>query len=100
MAYHKDIHTDINKQPENAYQEGLQQIREVDINEVISAFMQKLPRTVNRTYSDIQLNKKYFRVDKKYRGDRVEVRYDIFSHVEIIEIYSLKGVYLGKGYLY
>ena len=100
MAYHKDIHTDINKQPEHAYQEGLQQIREVEINEVISAFMQKLPRTVNRTYSDIQLNKKYFRVDKKYRGDRVEVRYDIFSHVEIIEIYSLKGAYLGKGYLH
>ncbi|KPA09770.1 Integrase catalytic region, partial [Candidatus Magnetomorum sp. HK-1] len=52
------------------------------------------------TYSDIQLNKKYFRVDKKFRGDRVEVRYDIFSHVEIIEVYSLRGEYLGKGYLH
>ncbi|KPA18122.1 Integrase catalytic subunit, partial [Candidatus Magnetomorum sp. HK-1] len=66
MAYHKDIHTEINQQPEQAYQEGLQKIREVEINEVIYAFLQKVLRTVNRTYSDIQLNKKYFRVDKKF----------------------------------
>jgi len=100
MAYHKDIHSEINQQPELAYKKGMQKIREVEINEVIFAFMQKIFRTVNRTYSDIQLNKKYFRVDKKFRGDRVEVRYDIFSHVNIIEVYSLKNEYLGKGYLH
>ena len=60
MAYHKDIHSEINQQPEQAYQKGLKTIREVEINEVVSAFMQRILRTVNKTYSDIQLNKKVF----------------------------------------
>jgi hypothetical protein len=39
-------------------------------------------------------------VDQRFRGDRVEVRYDPFSSPDAVLIYSLRGEYLGKGTLH
>ena len=51
-------------------------------------------------FSDVQLNKRFYKVDPKLRGDKVEVRFDPFGQLDSVEIYSLKGEYLGVGILH
>jgi hypothetical protein len=62
--------------------------------------MQSINRTVNRTFADVRLDNRYYRVDPKLRGDRVQVKYDPFSSFTTVQIYSLAGHYLGTGTLY
>jgi len=62
--------------------------------------MQSVNRTVNRTFSDIQLDKRFYRVDPKLRGDRVQVRYDPFASWDTVHIHSLAGQYLATGTLH
>ncbi|BBO89309.1 helix-turn-helix domain-containing protein [Desulfosarcina ovata] len=100
VAYHKDIHSQTGERPEDRYHNGLTIIRQVDMSRVIESFMQAIPRTVNRTFSDVQINKRFYRVDPKLRGDRVEVRFDPFSTWDKVQIHSLDGQYLGTGVLH
>ena len=98
VAYHDEIHSEIGQTPKLQYQKGLTVIREVDIAAVMEAFMLKVNRTVNTTYSDIQLQKQFFRCDPKLRGDRIEVRYDPFASFDSVKIYSPNGQYLQTAY--
>ena len=100
VSYHNSIHSEIGEKPQERYQKGLTVIRQVDIGRVLQSFMTRVPRTVNKTFSDVQLEKRFYRVDPKLRGDRVEVRYDPFSMLDTVTIYSLKGQYLGSGTLH
>jgi len=100
VSYHKTVHSETQQTPENRYQQGLTVIRKVDMNQVIESFMQSVPRTVNRTFADVQLNRRFYRVDPNLRGDRVQVKYDPFSSVDTVKIHSLEGHYLGIGTLY
>jgi transposase InsO family protein len=100
VSYHKTIHSETNQPPEQRYQSGLTVIRAVDMTKVIESFMQSVDRTVNKTFSDVQLDKRFYRVDPKLRGDRVQVKYDPFSAWDTVHIYSLGGLYLGTGALY
>ena len=98
--YHKTVHTEIATTPEKALQKGMRVVRQVDLNAFIASFMQIVERTVHKTFADVQLAKRYYRTDPRLRGDRVEVRYDPFSCLETVQIYSLKGVYLAEGCLH
>ncbi len=100
VDYHKTVHSETQQIPEERYQKGLTVIRQVDMNKVIESFMQSINRTVNRTFADVRLNNRFYRVDAKLRGDRVQVKYDPFSSADTVQIYSLKGQYLGTGTLY
>ncbi len=100
VSYHKTIHSETKQPPELRYQKGLTVIRQVDMNKVIESFMQSVNRTVNRTFSDVQLDKRLYRVDAKLRGDRVQVKFDPFSSADTVHIYSLGGQYLGTGILH
>lgn len=100
VSYHKEIHSQTAQSPEARYQQGLTVIRKVDMSRAIESFMQSIPRTVNRTFSDVQLSKRYYRVDPQLRGDRVQVRFDPFSTRDKVQIYSLNGQYLGTGSLH
>lgn len=62
--------------------------------------MQSAKRTVNRTFSDVQVDKRLYRVDAKLRGDRVQVRFDPFATWDTVQIYSLDDEYLGTGILH
>jgi hypothetical protein len=42
----------------------------------------------------------FFAVDPTLRGDKVIVEYDPFSAMEEVQLYSLAGVYLGRGRRY
>ena len=97
VAYHSDIHSEINTSPAKKMKSGLRANRNVDINEIIRAFMHREQRTVNKTFSDIRLNNKYYKVAPNLRGDKVQVAFDPFSNLDEVEIYGLKGEYLGTG---
>jgi len=99
-AYHKDIHSEINASPEEKMKTGLRGNRYVDMNEIISAFMQRVERTVNKTFSDVRINNRYYKVEPNLRGDKVQVAFDPFSSPDKVEIYGLRGNYLGKGTLH
>ncbi len=100
VSYHKTIHSETKQPPEVRYQNGLTVIRQVDMSKVIESFMQSVNRTVNRTFSDVQLDKRFYRIDPKLRGDRVQVKYDPFASWDTVHIYSLDGAYLGTGALH
>ena len=100
VSYHKTVHSETNQPPDERYQKGLTVIRQVDMNKVIESFLQSVDRTVNRTFSDVQLDKRFYRVDPKLRGDRVQVKYDPFSSWDTVHIYSLGDQYLGTGTLH
>jgi putative transposase len=100
VAYHKELHSETGQAPEDRYRQGLTIIRQVDMSRVIESFMHAIPRTVNRTFSDVQVNKRFYRVDPKLRGDKVEVRFDPFSTWDTVQIYSSGGQYLGTGLLH
>jgi transposase InsO family protein len=97
VAYHQSIHSEIQTTPDDQYQKGLRVKRQVNMHEILSAFHQREQRKVHPDFSDVQLNKQFYRVDPKLRGDKVEVRFDPFSQLNTIEVYSLKGEYLGAG---
>jgi hypothetical protein len=97
VAYHKDVHSEIHCTPEEKYNKGLTRMRPVDMNRVLDAFKQRVQRTVNKTFSDVRLNNVFFLVDSRQRGDRVEVAYDPFADFDAVDIYSLRGRYLGQG---
>ena len=100
VSYHKSIHSETGDKPQDRYQKGLTVIRQIDLGRVLESFMTRVLRTVNKTFSDVQLDKRFYRVDAKLRGDRVEVRYDPFSMLDTVMIYSLKGQYLATGTLH
>ncbi len=100
VAYHKQIHSEINATPEHQYQKGLKVIRHVDMKQILRAFMQRINRSVNRNFSDVRLNNRFYKVAPELRGDKVEVAYDPFTPVDTVEIYSLDGQYLGIGKLH
>ena len=100
VSYHKTVHSETKQPPEQRYQKGLTVIRQVDMSKLIESFMQSVDRTVHKTFADVQLNKRFYRVDQKLRGDRVQVKYDPFASWDTVQIYSLTGHYLGTGTLY
>ena len=100
VSYHKTVHSETQEPPEHRYQKGLTVIRSVDMSKVIESFMQSVDRTVNKTFSDVQLDKRFYRVDPKLRGDRVQVKYDPFSSWDTVHIHSLSGQYLATGTLH
>ncbi len=97
VTYHQQIHSETGQTPLQRYHQGNRFTRHVNLQEVLKYFLHKVRRTVNETFSDVQLDTLFFQVDPGLRGDRVEVRYDPFSPLETVLLYSLDGEYLGVG---
>lgn len=100
LVYHQEQHSETHQSPQQRYTEGLLCIRQADMEALAECFLQREERTVNKTFSDIRLHRRFYRVDPKLRGDRLEVRYDPFGPMEEVLLYSLHDVYLGKGILH
>ena len=101
VGYQRQIHSETGETPEARFEAGHRHpIRHVDIQRVAEFFMRREIRRVHRDFSDVQLYRRFYRVDKRFRGDRVEVRYDPFSSPDTVLIYSLQEEYLGKGILH
>ena len=102
VGYHQRIHSEIKQTPKQRYDEGLPVIRHVDMGEAVKFFMKKDKRTVHKDFSDVRIDNRFYRVDSKLRGDKIEVRYDPFSDMQKVFLYSLdkEDTYLGQGVLY
>jgi transposase InsO family protein len=97
QSYHQRIHSETGQSPADRYQQGRKFVRRVDIGQVLGYFMKRERRKVHRDFSDVALDGLFFQVDPRLRGELVEVRYDPFSELESVLIYSLDGQYLGIG---
>lgn len=97
VCYHEKIHSETKQTPKQRYEEGLKLIRHVDMQRAIEFFMTKVNRIVNSDFSDVQIDNRFFRVNPKLRGDKVEVRWDPHGNHDKVLIYSLKQQYLGIG---
>lgn len=101
VQYHQDIHSEIKQAPHQCYKDGLSCRRLVDIQEFQKSFMQRVTRVVNLDFSDIRLNNRYYKVDRRLRRDKVEVRFDPFGSLNTVHIYSLRDQsFLGEGKLH
>jgi len=100
ISYHRRVNAETRQAPRERYEQGLTAIRHVDMQAAAQCFMRNEPRTVNRDFSDIRLEGRFYRVDRKLRGDRVVVRYDPFADCETVLLYTLDDQYLGKGVLH
>lgn len=100
VVYHARIHSETNQSPKQRYDEGLTVIRHVDMDAALAFFLKRIPRTVDRTFADVRIDNRFYRVDPKLRGDKVEVRYDPYGDLKKVLIYSANGEYLGTGNLY
>lgn len=98
MSYHERPHSETKQSPRLRYESGKSFTRHVDLQRVLRFFLKSERRTVNDTFSDVQIQGLYFRVDKDLRRDRVEVRYDPFGELDSVLIYSTDGEYLGTGF--
>jgi len=96
-SYHARTHSETGQSPRVRYEQGRRFVREVNIQEVLGYFLHRERRTVNNIFSDVQLDRVFYRADPKLRGDRVEVRYDPFGPRESVRLYSLDGEYLGTA---
>ena len=100
VDYHQAVHSETNQTPKARYASGLGVIRAVDPSLAREAFLRSEIRRVHKDFSDVQLNRRFYRVDPKLRGDKVEVRYDPFGLLTTVYLYSLDGHFLGEGELH
>ena len=100
VSYHRRPNDQTGQPPDARYQQGLGAVRHVDMDGVLESFMRRETRRVHPDFSDVQLNGRFYRVDKRLRGDKVEVRYDPFGDGQTVLIYALDQAYLGKGVLH
>ena len=97
VVHHQTANSETGQSPRQRYDQRLIAIRQADLAAVAESFLQQEERTVDKTFSDIRLDNRFYKVDPKLRGDRLRVRYDLRGPVEEILLYSLKDAYLGKG---
>ena len=100
QSYHQQPNSETGQSPLDRYHQGSRFTRHVNLQEVLKYFLRKVRRTVREEFSDVQVDRFFFEVDPGLRGDRVEVRYDPFSPLETVLLYSLEGEYLGTGQRY
>ena len=100
VAYHLRVHSEISVTPQARYDSGLLGLRLADMQAVAESFLQRENRTVDKTFSDVQLSGRYYRADHKLRGERLEVRFDPFGNKEKVWLYSKTGEFLGEGLLH
>ena len=98
VSYHERPNRETGEAPRLRYEAGRSFTRHVDIQRVLNYFLKREERTVNQDFSDVQLLGLYFRVDRDFRGDKVDVRYDPYGDLQSVLIYSLDGEYLDTGY--
>ena len=97
VSYHQRVNADTQQSPQARYDQGLTVVRSVALDQALESFHQRDVRTVHRDFADVRLHNRYYRVDPRLRGDKVQVRYDPFSCMDTVQIYSLREEYLGQG---
>jgi hypothetical protein len=100
VDYHQEIHSQTGEAPHERYHQEPRLVRHVDLGAVLTFFHQRINRKVHEDFSDIRIDNLFFAVDPTLRGDKVIVQYDPFSSWQEVQLYSMEGVYLGRGLRY
>lgn len=99
-CYHKRKHSAIKQTPVEKYNSVKICKRKIDLYNAFKAFAKTSQRKVNKDFSDVRINNRFYRVDKKLRGDKIKVLYNFVLDKEKVLLYSLDNKYLGKGILH
>jgi transposase InsO family protein len=100
VAYHQDVNSETGQTPHARYHQEPRLLRQVDLGAVLGFFHQRVPRLVDKDFSDVRLDGLFFAVDPTLRGDRVVVQYDPFSPLAEVQLYTPAGAYVGLGRRY
>lgn len=93
--YHKIIHSEIGECPADRYKSGLRgDLNIIDTYQARKLFYKRIERTVNGVFSDLEIDGQYYRVDKKYRTMKVQVRYDTKPPITKVYVYGSDHKYL------
>jgi len=103
-AYHRQVHRSTSQTPYERYFTDDRIRRSVSITEVESYFYERHSRRVDPTHSDVSIDNRFYQVDAKLRGLKVNVQFNPFrtdpEQPDEVKLYSLQGVYLGIGHRY
>ena len=100
VAYHQDVHSETGQAPRVRYYQEPRLLRQVDLGTVLGFFHQRVPRLVDKDFSDVRVENLFFAVDPTLRGDRLIVQYDPLSPLAEVQLYTPAGAYLGRGRRY
>jgi len=103
-GYHQQVHSSTGQMPDTRYHVSGRSIRHVDVTQVESYFYRHETRTVDPTYSDVSIDKRLYRVDRRLRGMQVQVQFNPFrsdpQQPDEVTLYDLQDVYLGVAQRY
>ncbi len=94
VAYHQDANSETGETPHARYQQEPRLLRQVDLGAVLGFFHQRVPRLVDKDFSDVRVESLFFAVDPALRGDRLVVQYDPFSPLAEVQLYTPAGAYV------
>ena len=97
VAYHQDVNGETGQTPCARYRQEPRLLRQVDLGAVLGFFHQRVPRLVDKDFSDVRVESLFFAVDPVLRGDAVVVQYDPFSPLNEVQLYTPAGAYLGAA---
>jgi transposase InsO family protein len=104
--YHQAIHSETGETPLARHQRAPFH-RAVDLSQVLRLFHRREQRTVDSTFIDVTLDGRFYAVDRRLRGDKVEVVFNPFradhphecpDEVRLFDLSS--GAFLGVGRRY
>jgi transposase InsO family protein len=103
-TYHRTVHSETRQTPHDRYFSEHRLIRPVAIESIQSYFFDRVIRKVDSTHSDVPIDKRYYKVDPKWRGMKVFVQYDSFridaAQIDEVSIFNEQDVFLGIGTRY
>jgi hypothetical protein len=100
VAYHQDVNSETGQTPYARYHQEPRLLRQVDLGAVLGFFHQRVPRLVDKDFSDVRVESLFFAVDPALRGDAVVVQYDPFSPLNAVQLSTPAGAYTGRGRRY
>ncbi len=97
VSYHQQTNSETKVAPQKRFEEGTKFTRLVNLHEIADIFAIREERTINPDFLDVQINNAFYAVDPALEKRPVIVRYDPFSDLREVEIFSPDGRYLGVG---
>jgi transposase InsO family protein len=103
-AYHSEVHSVTGQTPHHRYFTEQRIVRPVSITDVEACFFRRETRRVDPTHSDVSIDRRFYKVDRKLRRMELEVQFNPFltdaHQPDEVVLYSLEGIYLGIGRRY
>jgi hypothetical protein len=98
-TYHRTVHSQTHQTPHDRYFSQHRLIRPVAIESIQSYFFDRVVRKVDSTHSDVVIDTRYYKVDRRWRGMKVYVQFDSFRFdgqlIDEVSIFSEQDVFLG-----